>query len=389
VDFGVFCAENKENNMKNQTEKVKIGIIFTLDFEIHGNGSGEFENWAYFPTAQMLNTFDTYGAKLTIMAEMGHYWAMKRYKDLFKGDIFLFESQLKNAIERGHDVQFHFHPQWIDAKFEGGNWHLDFSRKTIERLCYNYDEAYFYLNKGKEELQNLLTPINPDYQCVCFRAGFLQMQPSENMIKALEDAGFLSDSSVSKGMKADDNLRLLDFSSAHSRFCPWKTSNSEICNIDPNGKIYEFPILSDSKRFFDKIKNKIIKIRKGKDISTVISGLMAVYGKGMMPISYTRSFSGKLKSILSENWSYIDFCQLDHKDLVNNIKSVISDCKKINNYNYVPVVLIGHSKDFFFVNNLSLFLKACQSIEGVEFTTYSEAVNKIRSENNIKSITIS
>jgi len=257
---------------------------------------------------------------------------------------------------------------------------LDFSRTTIERLCYNYDEAYFYLNKGKEDLQSLLKPVNQNYQCVCFRAGFLQMQPSENMIKALEDAGFLSDSSVSKGMKADDNLRLLDFTSAHSRYCPWKTSNSEICNVNPNGKIFEFPILSDSKGFFDKIKNKIIKIRKGKDISTVISGLMAVYGKGMMPISYTRSFSGKLKGILSENWSYIDFCQRDHKDLVNNIKSVILDCKKNKNYNYVPVVFIGHSKDFFFANNLSLFLEACRNIEGVEFTTYTGALNKIITE---------
>ena len=36
--------------------------------------------------------------------------------------------------------------------------------------------------------------------------------------KSPEDAGFLSDSSVSKGMEADDNLRLLDFSSAHSRY---------------------------------------------------------------------------------------------------------------------------------------------------------------------------
>jgi len=195
----------------NQGNKVKIGLIFSLDYEIHGNGSGEFENWAYFPTAQMLNVFDTYGAKLTIMAEMGHYWAMQRHKEIFSRDIYLFESQLKNAIERKHDVQLHFHPQWIDAKFEDGGWNLNFSRKSIERLCHNYDEAFLYLKKGKDELQKLLTAVNPEYQCIGFRAGFLQMQPSGNMIKALADTGFLSDSSVSKGMKADDNLRLLDF----------------------------------------------------------------------------------------------------------------------------------------------------------------------------------
>jgi hypothetical protein len=363
--------------MKNQVRNVKIGIIFTLDYEIHGNGSGEFENWAYFPTSQMLDILDTYGAKLTIMAEMGHYWAMKRYKESFLRDITLFESQLKNAIERGHDVQFHFHPQWIDATYEDGNWQLDFSRKTIERLCHNYNEAYFYLKKGKDDLQNLLTSVNPDYQCACFRAGFLQMQPSENMIKALEDAGFLSDSSVSKGMKADDNLRLLDFSSAHSRYRPWKASRFEICDYDEAGKIYEFPILSDCTGLIDKIKNKIIKIRKGKNINNTLSGLMAVYGKGMMPTHHVGLFSDKLKSILSKNWSYIDFCQRDHRDLANNIKLVISDCKKNNNYDYVPVVFIGHSKDFFFANNLSLFLDACRNIEEVEFTTYTEALSKL------------
>ena len=362
--------------MKNQVRKVKIGLIFTLDYEIHGNGSGEFENWAYFPTAQMLNVFDAYGAKLTIMAEMCHYWAMKRYKDLFARNIFLFESQLKNAIERGHDVQFHFHPQWIDAKFENGSWHLDFSRKTIERLCNNYNEAYFYLKKGKTELQDLLTPANPDYQCICFRAGFLQMQPSENMIKALTDAGFLSDSSVSKGMKVDDNLRSVEYSSAYSKYRPWKTSNFEICQNDEAGKIFEFPLLSDSTGLIDRIINKANKLKNGKNINDIISGFMAIYGKGMMPAYNAGSFSDKLKSKLIKRWFYADFCQNDHSDLTKYIKMVISDCNKNNDYNYLPLVMIGHSKDFFFANNLSLFLKSCQNTEGLEFIAYSQAVKK-------------
>lgn len=375
-----FLAQNF--NMNNKVRKRKIGIVFTLDYEIHGNGSGEFENWAYFPTSHMLKVLDTYGAKLTIMAEMGHYWAMKRYEELFLSDISLFESQLKNAVERGHDVQLHFHPQWIDATFEKGSWKVDFSRKTIERLCHSYDEAYFYLKKGKDDLQKLLKTVNPDYECVCFRAGFLQMQPSENMIRALEDAGFLSDSSVSKGMKANDNLRLLDYTSAHSRYKPWKISGHEICNSDENGKIYEFPILSDSTGLAVKINNKILKLRKEKSINSIITGFMGLYGRGMMPTHHKSSFSGKLKNVLRKKWSYIDFCQRNHSDLTKYIKMVISDCRKNNDNDYVPVVFIGHSKDFFFPNNLSLFLKACQNIEGVEFTTYSEAVKRKIITNN-------
>ena len=230
-------------------------------------------------------------------------------------------------------------------------------------------------------------PVNPEYQCVCFRAGFLQMQPSENMMKALDDAGFLSDSSVSMGMKADDNLRLLDYSSAYSNFRPWKISNIEICNNDEAGKIFEFPILSYSTGIINKVINKITKIAGGINIRDLISYFMARYGKGM-PSDDKILFSEKLKVIFNQEWGYADFCLKNPGALIKQIKMVIANCKKNNDYNYVPIVLIGHSKDFFFANNLSLFLKACQNIEEVEFTTYFEAVKKTMTETNEKSIKI-
>jgi hypothetical protein len=355
--------------------KVKIGLIFSLDYEIHGNGSGDFESWAYYPTTQMLNVFDSCNAKLTIMAEMGHYWAMQRYRESFSREILLFESQLKNAIERGHDVQLHFHPQWIDATYKDGNWLFDFNRKTIERICHNYDEAYFYLNKGKNDLQNLLTVVNPQYQCIGFRAGFLQIQPSGNVLKALSENGFLSDTSVSKGMKANDNLRLLDFSSAYSRYLPWKTSNQEICNKDEAGKILEFPILSQNTPIINKITKKILKRTGELNIRDLISFFMASFGKGM-PSASKMPLAKKVRNIVADEWSYVDFCLRDPSYLIKQIKIIVADCKKNRIYNYVPVVLIAHSKDFFFSNNLEIFLKACSNIEGVEFTTYAGAIQK-------------
>lgn len=361
----------------NQVRKVNIGLVFTLDYEIHGNGNGDFKSWAFFPTSHMLDIFDIYGAKLTIMAEMGHYWAMKRYENLFSEEICLFESQLRNAIERGHDVQLHFHPQWIDAQFEDGKWNLDFSRNTIERLCYNYNEAHFYLMKGKNELQNILAPIKSDYQCVCFRAGYLQMQPSENIVKALEDAGFLSDSSVQKGAVAKDQFRVLDYSSAFSDYRPWRISYNNICNNDNTGKIFEFPILTE-RHFIKKIIAKIIRIITGsrkKGIEETISGIMSKYSVGGY-LKEKRLISDKIKIIISKSWDCVDFCKSDYKDLIKSIKRVISTCKRNGDCTYVPLVLIGHSKDFFFSNHLSLFLEACKKMEGVEFNTYSQAIKK-------------
>lgn len=359
----------------NQHKKIKTGLIFSLDYEIHGNGNGEFENWAYFPTRHMLDIFDEYGAKLTIMAEMGHYWAMKAHKDLFEKEIKLFEEQIKDAVERGHDVQLHFHPQWIDAKYIDGTWDLEFSKRKIAWLCNNYDEAMIYLMKGKSDLESILTPIRSSYRCNCFRSGFLQMQPSGPIIKALIDSGFLSDSSVVKGIKVDDNLRSLDYSDAYSYFKPWRTSDQEICKMDENGKLMEFPILGHRTGFFDKINNKQKKLRGITNIRDLISLFMSGYGKGMPTNQRTSAFNW-LTSKLQSEWSYVDFCLSDSDFLINQIRKIISKSSKQSELSYLPIVLIGHSKDFFFANNLSRFFQYCQSIDSLEFTTYSDAAIK-------------
>ncbi len=77
---------------------------------------------------------------------------------------------------------------------------------------------------------------------------------------------------------------------------------------------------------------------------------------------------------MSKSWDYADFCREDHLVLLKYLKMVISNCEKDGDFSYIPIVFIGHSKDFFFSNHLSLFLEACKKIEGIEFHTYSEAV---------------
>lgn len=375
----------QSKNMNDEAGKKSIGLIFTLDYEIHGNGQGDFSSWAYFPTSHMLDIFDLYGAKLTIMAEMGHYWAMKKYEHLFSNEIHLFESQLKNTIERGHDVQLHIHPQWSEAHFAEGRWRLDFSRNTIKKLCNNYDEAYFYLTKGKNDLENLLSPIDPNYQCKCYRAGYLQMQPSENIIKALEDAGFISDSSVQKGTVVNDSLRLLDYSHAYSRYMPWKVSTREICKKDETGKIIEFPILTERliiKKTVSRIRRLIFRNRF-QGIDKIIPKFLSSYSQ-VRPSNEKLPVRDKIKTLQAKSWDYVDFCRKDSKYLISAIKKVVSDCNRNESANYVPLVLIGHSKDFFFANHLSLFLEACKAMENVRFDTYYEAVKKYSIDNHEK-----
>lgn len=367
--------------MESKGGKRRLDLVFTLDYEIHGNGQGDFYSWAYFPTSHMLDIFDLHGAKLTIMAEMGHYWAMKRYSQFFSSDIQLFESQLQDAVKRGHDVQLHLHPQWIDALFHESKWHLDFSRTSIERLCNNYDEALYYLKKGREDLENLLIPIDPNYRCICFRAGYLQMQPSWNIIRALNDAGFVSDTSVQKGTVADDKLRRLDYSDAYSNSKPWKASSQDICKRDDSGLIVEFPILTE-RLILNKLGKRICRIFRGRRIRETDKMIPAFLSNVMSgkPAGLKVQYGNITKQIAAKSWDYIDFCRKDSRFLIKSIKRVISESKKGNAADYVPLVLIGHSKDFFFANHLSIFLEACKSME-VGFSTYSEAVREFSVRN--------
>ena len=56
-----------------------LQVIFTLDYEIHGNGEGCPRELMVEPTRRMLELFDQFGAKLTIMADIGEILKFKQY----------------------------------------------------------------------------------------------------------------------------------------------------------------------------------------------------------------------------------------------------------------------------------------------------------------------
>ena len=104
-----------------------LQVLFTLDYEIHGNGQGSPPALMVDPTARMLRQFDRYGAKLTIMADIGEILRFRRHaaetgRDEFAaGEI---EDQLQAAVRTGHDVQLHVHPSYFNAVADGDDWKL-------------------------------------------------------------------------------------------------------------------------------------------------------------------------------------------------------------------------------------------------------------------------
>ena len=52
-------------------------LIFTLDYELYGNGSGNVFTHIIEPTNKILEIADKYNAKITFFFEVVEYWKLK------------------------------------------------------------------------------------------------------------------------------------------------------------------------------------------------------------------------------------------------------------------------------------------------------------------------
>ena len=205
---------------------MKLGLILSNDWELFGDGSGDYFDIQHRPLESLLQTVQDHGATLTIMAEVGQQWAHQRLAPHapWAGDVAAaWEAILQDAVARGADVQLHIHPQWTQARYEHGAWHVDYDHWAIGAL--EPEQIETALREGKRYLERLLTPIDPNYQCVAFRAGAWCIEPSRHVIAALQKLGFLCDSSVTKGLYHPQQY---DYRDAHDNLIPWFVSPTSV-----------------------------------------------------------------------------------------------------------------------------------------------------------------
>ena len=222
-----------------------LNVIFTLDYEIHGNGEGCPHALMVEPTGRQLDLFDEYGAKLTIMADVAEILKFREYRDQSGRDDFHYEAiaaQLKDAIRRGHDVQLHLHCSYFNARFEGGKWIQDWSEYNFAGL--SEQRLNEVIRIGKEFLETELRSVDPEYRCNVFRAANWAVSPSRNVVRALLNNGIETDTSVFKHGKRD-GLVQFDYTKAHSEMVPWLVDEDDICARNDAGKLAEVPIYSE------------------------------------------------------------------------------------------------------------------------------------------------
>ena len=313
-----------------------LGLIFSLDYEVYGKGEGDFEKLILEPTEQLLLLFNRYGAKLSIMAEVAEILALNRHEK-FEYIGKKIESQLKRALSEGHDVQLHLHPQWFKGKYDIGKWILNYDEYSLAHLP--KEKILKYIKIGKDYLESIGKEIKSDYECIAFRAGNWLMQPSKNIVESLEEAGFLYDTSVFKWGRMQVNFGLhkfsLDYTKAYSHLLPWKMDPLDINKRANRDGLSEIPIFTRKVFITSMLTPKRIALLKESE-------------KPEEKISADGTLTDKIRRKISKFKLFypkkFDFCRMTFKELKSYIDYAIKKCA--DSQDLIPVVSIGHSKDF-------------------------------------------
>lgn len=334
-------------------------LIFTLDYEIHGNGDGSPYELMIEPTNRLMKMLEKYGYKLTIMADIAEILCFKKYFEVTGNDLFFYKkivNQLQDAVRRGHDVQLHIHSSYFKSTFNGKSWQQYWPEYNMAAL--SYDRINEMTKTSVQFLEDTLKPISSDYKCHVFRAANWSMMPTPEIYKALVNNGIKIDTSVYKGGSQFGNVSY-DYSRAYSQIFPYTASNKDINQFDPDGKLIEYPIYTEMRYFWSFITPirlfRIIRAKFHQHKKPNLTTLHTIGQEKKSPNSI--SF---MSFWIKSPWKF-DFNQASGFQLINAMKRIN---KKVKSYNSeVDIVLIGHSKTFILYNEKTLEKFLCWSVK--------------------------
>ncbi len=350
----------------------KFNLIITADYEVFGNGSGDVMTCMINPTRNLLEICNSTSAKLTIFMDVCELWAFEEVEkngqwDLGYSPSNQIKTQLKEAIKNGHDVQLHFHPQWLDYEYQGkGNWKLNHDKWRLPSLSEKEIDLLF--TKGKTTLEELLQPIKDDYVCNVFRAGGWCIQPEEHILEAMRKHGFKIESSVAQGAANEQEDRFFDFTSAPD--LPYWNVDSKV-TVAAEGSILEVPIFTAE---MDGVKrSSFLAKRLKRNIAFKPAGC-----SGFAESAKRKSKLAKVADLLKTQKNMFNFSDATTTEEMQWFIEKARE-KYQTHEGSIPLVMIGHPKTFANEKELKEFLFWANQQKDISFTDYNSYLNEYQS----------
>ena len=82
----------------------------------------------------------------------------------------------------------------------------------------------------------------------------------------------------------------------------------------------------------------------------------------------------RIAEYIVANWNrtrYLDFCRDDPNTIINETKKIVKREKRD-----IPLLFIGHSKDFLYPNHLRQILSGFSKIQGINYSCFRDSIRK-------------
>lgn len=224
-------------------------IILTIDYELFlGNQTGSVKKCMIEPTYKLAEILGINNSKMTVFWDILHYYQLIKFENNYfelKEDRKLIDSQISFLISKGHDIQLHIHPHWLDAEYSNSKWKFKYDRFNIHTLSEeaNKDDIntiYGCVTLSKQLMENEIRKYSPGYNVTSYRAGGYLIEPFEKLKKAFEHNNIYVDSSVLPGLSYDNPVNKYNFINYPDRNYYHFDVSPYI--ISENGKFIEIPV---------------------------------------------------------------------------------------------------------------------------------------------------
>ena len=221
----------------------KIWLLLQDDWEIRGNGLGNVAHLQYLPLLFILELADLLNIKLNFMVEVLQQIAFNDFAHNNR-NIRIQSNLWDNCVlmmkERGHDVQLHLHPQWYKCKYQNGyfilssNWNI---------ATYGKNDRKSMIDLGISYLTNLITPIDPSYKVIVFKAGSWGLQPSKGILEDLEASNIKIVLGPGKGIILKTNNININYEGIEESTLPYYPDFSDIKRLsDKKERLFVLPL---------------------------------------------------------------------------------------------------------------------------------------------------
>jgi hypothetical protein len=329
-----------------------IECVFTLDYEIYGNGSGALQELVYEPAERLKTIFEKHNMRFVTFVEAAELETIEAGNT--DQAIGLVKSQLRDFYGRGYELALHIHPQWYNARYYDGRWQLDYSEYNLCLLT--RDRVSQIVARSIDYLRKLLGA--PDFTPLSFRAGNWLLQPTRTVAEVLTEQGIKIDSSVYKGgLQHQHNL---DYRRSCKNGYYWRFADD--VNIpDPQGALLEIPTYTDMVPLWRMFSSKRIGLQH----------------KSLTKTRQKKMRLSRFRDVLRSRYPMkLDFCRLTCNQLTHILDKEIR-LDRSDPTVYRPIVAIGHTKDLSDLDNIRAFLSYLDT-KKIKISAFQDAYHKAR-----------